>query len=170
MELKIFSAHPNLVAFGSHGGLMSTIEALDKGVPVIGFPIFADQIINMRRFQAKGLGLVLEYKNFTEISLDWAFTEILKPKYAIVCGLTLFLENQWFIECENVWFFFFFLEILIPWWFWIFLTNPSIMSKKSFPLTRIWICRKYRPEFLNRVQVDRLRPLTWVDTWSFQRT
>ena len=53
---------------------------MDKGVPVIGFPIFGDQIINMKRVQAKGLGIVLDYKNITEISLDWAFKEIIEPK------------------------------------------------------------------------------------------
>ena len=59
---------------------MSIIEALDKGVPVIGFPIFGDQLSNMRRVQAKGLGIVLDYKNITEISLEWAFNEIIEPK------------------------------------------------------------------------------------------
>lgn len=42
-------AHPKVRAFISHGGLLSTQEAVYHGVPMIVFPIFAEQDYNAQR-------------------------------------------------------------------------------------------------------------------------
>ncbi|XP_047511764.1 UDP-glucosyltransferase 2-like isoform X6 [Pieris napi] len=47
-------AHPNCVLFITHGGLLSTTEAIHFGVPIIGIPVFADQFTNIEVAVNKG--------------------------------------------------------------------------------------------------------------------
>ncbi|CAK1545458.1 unnamed protein product [Leptosia nina] len=47
-------AHPNCVLFITHGGLLSTTEAIHYGVPLLGIPVFADQFTNVARAVHKG--------------------------------------------------------------------------------------------------------------------
>ncbi|KAI7815290.1 UDP-glycosyltransferase [Rhyzopertha dominica] len=75
-------AHPNIKAFITHGGLLSTIETIYHGVPIIGIPIFADQMMNMAKSAASGYAIQLNYQDLTEESLTSALDEILNnPKY-----------------------------------------------------------------------------------------
>ena len=37
-------AHPNLKVFITHGGLLGTQEGVARGVPMLGIPIYADQV------------------------------------------------------------------------------------------------------------------------------
>ncbi|XP_023949334.1 UDP-glycosyltransferase UGT5-like isoform X1 [Bicyclus anynana] len=53
-------AHPNCVLFITHGGLLSIMETLNTGVPIIGMPFFADQYLNIARASAKGFGMRLD--------------------------------------------------------------------------------------------------------------
>ena len=68
--------------FITHGGLLSTTEAIHRGVPVIGIPIFGDQPMNMRYNTAAGFGLTLNYDDLNnEDTLYNAITEIINnPK------------------------------------------------------------------------------------------
>jgi hypothetical protein len=76
-------AHPNVKVFITHGGLLSSSEAIFHGVPVIGIPIFGDQELNMARATRAGYGLTIKYSNLTEKALTWALNEMLyKPSYA----------------------------------------------------------------------------------------
>lgn len=52
----LFSAHHNCVLFITHGGMLSIIEAVNFGVPIIGIPIYTDQFININRVVNKGFG------------------------------------------------------------------------------------------------------------------
>lgn len=75
-------AHKNVRLFITHGGLLSCTESIYHGVPVIGIPIFGDQLLNMARVTSAGWGLQVLYTNLTEESLSWALTEILSnPSY-----------------------------------------------------------------------------------------
>ncbi|KAJ3667212.1 hypothetical protein Zmor_002612 [Zophobas morio] len=75
--------HPNLKLFISHGGLLSTIESLYHGVPVLGIPIFGDQKANIPNAVAAGYAVQLELADLNEISLGEALNEILNnSKYS----------------------------------------------------------------------------------------
>ncbi|XP_047994958.1 UDP-glucosyltransferase 2-like [Leguminivora glycinivorella] len=47
-------AHPNCILFITHGGQLSTTEALHFAVPILGVPVFGDQFRNIFRAVQKG--------------------------------------------------------------------------------------------------------------------
>jgi glucuronosyltransferase len=56
-------------------------EAIHRGVPLLGIPIFGDQSLNMNRAVLAGYGLMIELKNITTESLSWAIREMIEnPK------------------------------------------------------------------------------------------
>jgi glucuronosyltransferase len=63
--------------FITHGGKMSSLEAVYRGVPVVGIPFFLDQEANVQKFVAKGLGVKLDYSTLTKESILSAVREIL---------------------------------------------------------------------------------------------
>ena len=64
--------HKNLKAFITHGGLLSTMEALYYGKPIIGIPFFNDEKLNVARAESQGYGLTLDYDLLSEASLKEA--------------------------------------------------------------------------------------------------
>lgn len=52
-------AHPQIVGFISHCGLLSTHEAYWHGIPIIGIPVYVDQFINCARVVKANVGEVL---------------------------------------------------------------------------------------------------------------
>jgi hypothetical protein len=75
-------AHPNTKLFISHCGLLSTQESLWYGVPLLGFPIFADQPQNIFRLKELGVGESLSIHDFTENELHDTIKSMLEnPKY-----------------------------------------------------------------------------------------
>lgn len=62
-------AHKNTKLFISHCGLLSIQESLWYGVPVLGFPVFADQPQNALRLKNLGVGEVLSIYDFSEEEL-----------------------------------------------------------------------------------------------------
>jgi len=75
-------AHPNVKLLIFHGGMCSTYEAIDRGVPMIAFPLTYDQPVNARILVDKGIGLEMDLNNFDEFELSAAIQEMTKPKYA----------------------------------------------------------------------------------------
>lgn len=65
----VVSAHPNVVAFITHGGLLGLSEAVYSGVPIIGVPIFGDQPNNIASIVSLGAGLKLDYATLTKESV-----------------------------------------------------------------------------------------------------
>ncbi|XP_020817880.1 UDP-glucuronosyltransferase [Drosophila serrata] len=59
-------AHPKVKLFITHGGLLSTIESIHYGKPMLGLPCFFDQFNNMEHVRSQGLGLVLNLKEMTK--------------------------------------------------------------------------------------------------------
>ena len=60
------TAHPKVKAFISHGGGLSTQEAIFHATPVITLPIFADQPKNGEWLKSNGCGLNLVWEELTE--------------------------------------------------------------------------------------------------------
>ncbi|GBP38242.1 UDP-glucuronosyltransferase 2B10 [Eumeta japonica] len=54
-------AHPNTKVFVTHGGLLSTLEAIHFGVPLIAIPVFGDQPMNAARAARSGYALKVDY-------------------------------------------------------------------------------------------------------------
>lgn len=75
-------AHPNCVLFVTHGGLLSILETLRVGLPIIGIPFFADQYMNTNRVVAKGYGKRIDFNDNSPNELKEAIKEILEdPSY-----------------------------------------------------------------------------------------
>ncbi|XP_076046231.1 UDP-glucosyltransferase 2-like [Oratosquilla oratoria] len=62
-------AHPKARLFISHGGLHSIMESLYNGVPILGLPIFSDQMHNMAKGARQGWAIRLDWEELTEESL-----------------------------------------------------------------------------------------------------
>ncbi|XP_058463084.1 UDP-glucosyltransferase 2-like [Malaya genurostris] len=73
-------AHPNLKLFITHGGLLSTQEAVWHGVPVIGFPVFADQNRNVNYCSEQGVGKRLSIGKVNSEDLANAIRDVLTEK------------------------------------------------------------------------------------------
>lgn len=66
----------------THGGLNSAQEGLYFGVPMIGFPLFGDQPLNIRLLADKNVAYEMDYKDITKKSLTTALNAVLyDPKY-----------------------------------------------------------------------------------------
>ncbi|KAH8406761.1 hypothetical protein KR222_010009, partial [Zaprionus bogoriensis] len=76
-------AHPNVKLFITHGGLLSTIESIHHGKPVLGLPFFYDQFLNVERAKRAGFGLGLDHKEMTSSELRNAIERLLtEPAFA----------------------------------------------------------------------------------------
>ncbi|KAF2890130.1 hypothetical protein ILUMI_16043, partial [Ignelater luminosus] len=70
-------AHPNIKLFITHGGLLSTIETIYHGVPIVGIPVFGDQRMNVANAEIAGYGIGVSYQTLTEKALSSALDEVL---------------------------------------------------------------------------------------------
>lgn len=52
--------HPKVILFISHGGISGIYEAVDAGVPVLGFPLFLDQSRNIAHLVEAGMAISME--------------------------------------------------------------------------------------------------------------
>ncbi|XP_077291425.1 UDP-glycosyltransferase UGT5-like [Arctopsyche grandis] len=76
-------AHPNVKLFISHGGMLSTQEAVHYGVPILGIPLFWDQYSNVFKLKKLGAALRLDYTALTLEDLSMALNEMLSnPEYS----------------------------------------------------------------------------------------
>lgn len=75
-------AHPKMKLFISHCGLGSVVESKYHGVPIVGMPIFADQMINVDLVVKEGWGLKVDFESIDEETLLSTIQELLiNPKY-----------------------------------------------------------------------------------------
>ncbi|GLH07895.1 uncharacterized protein GBIM_13283 [Gryllus bimaculatus] len=72
----IYFTHPNVKLFITHGGLLSSLEAIYHGVSLIGIPVFGDQQLNMERASSAGYAIQIPYKEFSGTTLRDALNEM----------------------------------------------------------------------------------------------
>ncbi|XP_039314135.1 UDP-glycosyltransferase UGT5-like [Solenopsis invicta] len=70
-------SHKNMRAVWTHGGLLSTQEAVWKGLPMIVMPFFMDQKSNAQILVSKGVAIHLDVKILSLQSVSHAFQEII---------------------------------------------------------------------------------------------
>lgn len=91
-NIHLYSAHKNVKAIWTHGGLLSTQEAIWKGVPVIGMPFFMDQKPNVEILVQKGAGVRLDFKTLSTESVSDALEKVLyNERYGICTSLVLII-------------------------------------------------------------------------------
>ncbi|XP_044314895.1 uncharacterized protein LOC108051561 [Drosophila rhopaloa] len=77
-------AHPNVRLFITNGGLLSVMEAVSSGVPMLGLPIFFDQFGNLRWAQAAGIAKVLDINTLNADTLTSNIRLVIEnSKYAL---------------------------------------------------------------------------------------
>ncbi|KAH8278406.1 hypothetical protein KR018_002702 [Drosophila ironensis] len=75
--------HPKVQLFVTHGGLLSVMEAISSGVPMLGLPLFFDQFNNLHRVQVAGMAQVLNANSLNTDDMISAIQEMTEnPKYA----------------------------------------------------------------------------------------
>ncbi|CAH2101141.1 unnamed protein product [Euphydryas editha] len=70
-------AHKNVKVFITHGGLLSTLESLKFGVPIIAIPVFGDQPSNAMRSVRAGYALMVTFATDMGRELKVALNEML---------------------------------------------------------------------------------------------
>ncbi|XP_026742255.1 UDP-glucuronosyltransferase 2B15-like isoform X2 [Trichoplusia ni] len=68
--------HHNVKAFVTQGGLQSSDEAIDAGVPLIGIPMLADQWYNVNKYVELGIGVQINALTMTADDLTQAVEKI----------------------------------------------------------------------------------------------
>ncbi|XP_078264986.1 UDP-glucuronosyltransferase 3A1-like [Rhinoraja longicauda] len=68
---------PMIRAFLSHGGINSLHQAVYHGVPVLGLPLFYDQMDNVVRLQSKGMALHISVAELEEEDLVAKLTQLI---------------------------------------------------------------------------------------------
>lgn len=58
--------HSNVKLFISHGGISGLYEAIDGGVPILGFPVFSDQPKNIDSLVHAGIAISMDIRSVTK--------------------------------------------------------------------------------------------------------
>uniref|UniRef100_A0A1A9VF69 Glucuronosyltransferase n=1 Tax=Glossina austeni TaxID=7395 RepID=A0A1A9VF69_GLOAU len=70
-------ASPRVKLFVTHGGLLSTIEPIYHGKPLLGLPLFYDQETNVNRSQQMCFALSFDINDLTKASFRETILEIM---------------------------------------------------------------------------------------------
>ncbi|XP_022162079.1 UDP-glucuronosyltransferase 2B9-like isoform X3 [Myzus persicae] len=72
--------HPKVKLFISHGGISGVYEAVDAGVPVLGFPIFYDQPRNIENLVLNGMAISMDLLSVTEEKVSNAISKLINDE------------------------------------------------------------------------------------------
>ncbi|CAG7729478.1 unnamed protein product [Allacma fusca] len=82
LPLQDILAHPKTKMFMTHGGLLSSQEAIYHAVPMVGIPLFCDQDLNIRHYTQAGIAVTLEILTLEEEDVSSAINTVLNnPNY-----------------------------------------------------------------------------------------
>lgn len=81
--MTIFVAHPNIKVFVTQGGVHSIEEAIHKEVPMVGIPVFGDQLLNIRRIVQFGMGVKLSLSEITSDSFVESVLEVFQNQRCV---------------------------------------------------------------------------------------
>lgn len=73
-------AHPNVKAFITHSGLLSTQESFWYGKPMVAIPFFCDQRRTAEKSKAMGVGVDIDFQKLTKGTLITALEAVLYNK------------------------------------------------------------------------------------------
>ncbi|KAL4715802.1 hypothetical protein ACJJTC_006381 [Scirpophaga incertulas] len=74
-------AHPKTLAFFSHAGMGSTVEAIHFGVPMVAMAIFGDQPANAAAVKESGLGVQIAVNELSKEVVITALQKVLEPTF-----------------------------------------------------------------------------------------
>lgn len=77
---RSFAVHPNIKLFISHGGISGLYEAVDAGIPVLGFPFFFDQSRNLKNLVGAGMAISMDFKAISKDMFKKAILELINDE------------------------------------------------------------------------------------------
>ncbi|XP_064092120.1 UDP-glucuronosyltransferase 2B13-like isoform X2 [Macrobrachium nipponense] len=88
--------HPKLRLFITHGGLLSTLESVYHGRPVLGMPVFGDQMGNMKEVERQGWGKMVPWNDLTEGRLVEEIISVMNNKtmHEVVASKSRLMRDQ----------------------------------------------------------------------------
>lgn len=72
--------HPNVKLFISHGGISGVYEAVDAGVPVLGFPFFFDQPRNLKNLVDAGMAISMDLFSISKDTFKKSVVELINDE------------------------------------------------------------------------------------------
>lgn len=79
-----YVVYPNVKLFISYGGISGVYEAVDAGVPVLGFPFFYDQPRNIDNLVNAGLAISMDLLSVTKNTSLNAVLEIINNAKLVI--------------------------------------------------------------------------------------
>lgn len=73
-------AHPKIILFITHGGMLSNFEAVHYGIQMLVIPFAFDQHRNALRAESAGYGKYIDFNDITKESLSEVLNELLTNK------------------------------------------------------------------------------------------
>lgn len=70
-------AHPIIKVFITNGDLINIQDGISRQCPILGIPLFPNEVENVKLVEHYQIGLRLDYSNLTRDSLRWALDKIL---------------------------------------------------------------------------------------------
>lgn len=78
--MGLFTGHPRIKAFVSHGGLHSVLEAVYHAAPMVTLPVFCDQAANSFKAAQDGYALALEIRDLNAENFLAAINKVISDK------------------------------------------------------------------------------------------